>query len=240
MSMLAGLFYEAPVTVRLADSFIPSFDSFEYPLGTDRLGRNVLALYAWGSLVTILLAIPARILTLGLSLLLSLLSWYGGRFAGGILQAFSSVFIAIPSLLGALVILQVADSGVLVIFLAIMISDWALVYETVQGKIREMKNSGYVTASTLMGAGRFWVFRRHILPAVFPVVYLLFVTGIPAVIMTLSIFSFLGVGMGAEFFGPGLGEQIAFSKDFVHQGLAPLLTPVLGILLMIYSFSNSK
>ena len=238
--MLAGLLYKAPVEVNLAASFIPSFDSLDYPLGTDRLGRNVFSLYAWGSLVTILLAIPARILTLALALLLSLVSWYGGRFAGTVLQAFSSVFIAIPSLLGALVILQVAGSGVIVIFLAIMISDWALVYETVQGKTREMKNSGYVTASILMGAGRLWVFRRHILPAVFPVVYLLFVTGIPAVIMTLSIFSFLGVGMGGGYFGPGLGEQIAFSKDFVHQGLAPLMAPVAGILLMIYSFSNSK
>ena len=128
----------------------------------------------------------------------------------------------------------------MVIFIAIMISDWALTYETLQGKIREVKNSGFVTASVFFGAGKTWIFRKHILPAIFPVVYLLFVTGIPAVIMTLSIFSFLGVGMGAEYFGPGLGEQIAFSKDFIHLSPSPLIIPALGVLLMIYSFSKSE
>lgn len=240
VSVISGLiFYKSPTRVNLEKSFYPAFQSFTMPLGSDRLGRNILSLYAYGAVATIILSIPARLLTILFSSIFSFIVFYFGKLGNGLLQPFSSVFISLPSLLIALLSIQLFGASVSVILISVILSDWALVYETLQNKIKEIESSGYVISSRCLGGGRTWIFKKHIIPGIYPVINLLFVTGIPSVIMTLSIFSFLGVDMGGSVFGPGLGEQIAFSKDYFSRSAASVIVPVIGILLMLYSFSKS-
>ena len=240
VSVLVGLLaFPSPLVISLPHSFLPAFRDLSAPLGTDRLGRNIYSLYSWGILATVVLAVPARLFTILVSSFFSLLVFYAGKISGFVMQSVSSVFISIPSLLSALVIIQIFGSGFFILFLAILVSDWAVAYETIQNKVRDIESSGYVVSAVCFGAGKFRIFRKHVLPGIFPVVYLLFVTGIPSVIMTLSIFSFLGVDMGTDVFGPGLGEQISFSKDYSEKSLSSVVTPVVGILVLIYSFGNN-
>jgi peptide/nickel transport system permease protein len=235
-SILPGLFlYSPPIDSELDSSLILPFTQFQHPLGTDKLGRDVYSLYTYGLLVTILVAIPARIFTILISLIVSLLSMYLPRYLKIWVDSISSVFLSIPSILVALISIYIFGTEFWVFLLAIALSDWAQSYESLQGKIRDIQESGYVLVSQCMGASKMYIFRKHILPELKNITYNLFLTGIPAVIMTIAIFSYLGIDFGADLFGPGLGEQISFSRDYAHVAITPMFVPILGIILLVLS-----
>lgn len=241
LSILLGLvFFESPVEVNLHNSSMPAFITWEHPLGCDQLGRDVFALYAYGSFITFLISIPARCLTLFISVCFSFLSYATNKYFAFLIDSFASVFISIPSFLVALIVLYSLGSELIVFYVAIVVADWAFAYESIQGKIREVKDSGYVIASELMGAKKFYLFKKHIVPEIISILFILFVTGIPGVIMTVAIFSYMGIDFGTEFLGPGLGEQIAFSKDYFLVSPLALFTPILGILFLVLSLGKKK
>ncbi|MCB1156746.1 MAG: ABC transporter permease subunit [Leptospiraceae bacterium] len=237
LSVFIGLvLYYPPTEVELETALKAPFQDPYHILGKDRLGRDIYALYSYGILSTFVTAIPARLLTLSLAALSSLLSFSLGKYFETVLQMFSSVLISLPSLLIALVVVNALNTGFFAMLLAIILSDWAMTYESVQSKIREILGSGQAIASRAMGAGKIHIFKNHILPETRSIFYVLFITGIPSVIMTIAIFSFLGIDFTADVFGPGLGEQISFSKDYFDKSPLSLIMPTIGIFLLVYSF----
>lgn len=234
LSVVWGMLYQQPpVYVDLDNTFLAPFQTLAHPLGTDRLGRDIYALYSYGIFSTVLTAIPARIITIVLSGFLSFLSYSLGSIVGHSIEMISSVFISLPSLLLALIVIGFLGDGIIILFLAIILSDWAVVFESIEGKLRELKSSGPVVASYCMGANKFHIYKKHILPSLSSILYILFITGIPSVIMTVAIFSFLGVDSNSSWIGPGLGEQISFSKDYFERSPFSLLIPTLGIFLLV-------
>ncbi|MEM7179355.1 MAG: ABC transporter permease subunit [Spirochaetota bacterium] len=241
LTVLPGLLlFPAPTRVDLHQTFLPTFASMEHPLGTDRLGRDIYALYCYGILGTIFTAIPARILTLAFSTVLSLFSYIALPSWQYILRTIASVFLSLPSLLVALVIVGSLGTSFWVVLVAIVVSDWALAYESIQTKVRDIQSAGYVIAASSMGAGKVHIFKNHIFSQLRSIQYVLFITGIPAVIMTIAIFSFLGIDFSGELWGPGLGEQISFAKDFYSKSPMSVLVPAIGIFLLVYSFGKGK
>lgn len=236
--LLGLVFYKPPLGVDLHSSF--AGPSWRFPFGTDRLGRDVFALFAYGSLATFLFAFPARILTLALSSLMGLFSYSSPILKKNVISPLSSVFVSLPSLLLALLVVQVFGGGPLPIFLAIVLGDWAQAYETIRAKLDEVSGSGYVLVASCFGASKGYIFRNHLLPQTFQILRILLGTGLPSVVMTLAIFGFLGISSGAETFGPGLGEQIAFSKDYAQSAPWALVFPTLGILGLVYSVGGKS
>lgn len=233
------LFYPTPTQINLDQSFCSPL-SFPHVLGCDRMGRDNFALLSYGIAATILISIPARLLTLFVALLFSLLTSYLPKPIQKVFQSLVFVFLSLPSLLIALIVIALMESSFVSFLFAIALSDWAHSYEPLQVKIREVLESGYVLISKSMGASRVYIFRKHIFPEINILFWTLFQTGIPAVIMTISIFSYFGMDFGTEIFGPGLGEQISFSKDFVHISSLPLILPILGIIGVVFSFEILK
>ncbi|PJZ51080.1 ABC transporter permease [Leptospira saintgironsiae] len=232
------LFKAAPTELNLKESFLPP--SFDFPFGKDRLGRDVFSMFAYGSLATFLFAFPARVLTLAVASLIGLVSYTSPFFKKNIFSPLSSVFVSLPSLLLALLVVQVFGAGPIPLFLAIVLGDWAQAYETVRAKIDEVSTSGYALAASCFGASKSYVFRAHLLPQAFQILRVLLFTGLPAVVMTLAIFGFLGISAGGEVFGPGLGEQIAFSKDYAQNAPWSLVFPTLGILGLVMTVGGKR
>ncbi|MBE8398072.1 ABC transporter permease, partial [Leptospira borgpetersenii serovar Hardjo-bovis] len=89
-------------------------------------------------------------------------------------------------------------------------------------------------------ASRVNIFQNHIFPSAFPVLKVLFTTGLPGVVMTLALFSYLGVSAGSDWFGPGLGEQISFARDYVYSAPFALAMPIVGIVGLVAALSVKK
>ncbi len=231
------LFSKPPKEVQLGLSNLPAFQKFSNPLGCDKLGRDILSLYTYGTLSAILFSIPARIFCLISVIFLNLLVFSLGRVAEVFMNGLSAVFISIPSFLLGLILVYSLGQSLFTFFIAIFFIDWATIYETYQAKVSEIKLSNYVLASKLMGATKFFIFKKHILFEIFSLSKVLLITGIPSVIMTIAIFNFLGIDFGSDIFGPSLGEQISFSKDFFDSSYLSLISPILGILILLLLLS---
>ena len=101
-SVLLGLVtMKAPVTIDLSNSNFPILQTWEHPLGCDRLGRDVYALYAYGSFTTFLISIPARLVTILFSVSISFIYYTSGKFLDFLIDSFASVFLSLPSFFGA-------------------------------------------------------------------------------------------------------------------------------------------
>ncbi|WP_036095239.1 ABC transporter permease [Leptospira weilii] len=236
---MGGILWKSPPTdVFLEDSFCSV--TVDHPFGCDRLGRDVYSLFSYGTVSTLLFSLPARIFTLAFSSLICLFQ-YSVPFTGKwFFNPISSVFVSVPSLLIALLTIHALGQGPSVLVVAILLGDWAFSYETLQSKIRETDGSGFVLASSFFGASRSNVFRNHIFPAALPVLKVLFTTGLPGVVMTLALFSYLGVSAGSDWFGPGLGEQISFARDYVYSAPLALAMPILGIVGLVAALNVEK
>ncbi|MCG6194552.1 ABC transporter permease subunit [Leptospira sp. FAT2] len=238
-SAIVGVLWKNPPTeVFLEDSFCSV--TWNHPFGCDRLGRDVYGLFAYGTVATLLFSLPSRVLTLAFTSLVCLFQ-YSLPFTGRLFfTPISSVFVSVPSLLIALLTVHALGNGPSVLVVAILLGDWAFSYETLQSKIRETDGSGFVLASTYFGASRANVFRNHIFPASLPVLKVLFTTGLPGVVMTLALFSYLGVSAGSDWFGPGLGEQISFARDYAYSAPLALVMPILGIVGLVTALNVEK
>ncbi|TGN14360.1 ABC transporter permease [Leptospira ilyithenensis] len=239
--VIAGvIFHSPPNYVQLTDVNLSPFQTWGHIFGCDRLGRDNFALFSYGALATVILCVPAKALTLIFASLFSFLSYVGeGRFSI-LIESLFSVFLSLPSLLVALIIIGVFPETKLTIILAIVLSDWAMNYESLQAKIREVKGSGYVSAALAMGGKSNQIFLLHFLPALRILIEYLFLTGIPSVIMTTALFSYLGLDTSFFDWGPGLGEQISFSKDYFEKTPVSVIFPILGIIGLVYSFGRSE
>ncbi|MCW7496887.1 ABC transporter permease subunit [Leptospira levettii] len=226
-----------PSYVDLTNNNLPIFsDGFLF--GTDRLGRNNLALFCYGSMSTILIVVPARLLTILFSFLVSTLTLVFPKRSDFFLSGFVSVSLAIPSLLSALIVISILPNNPVSIMIAILVSDWAVVYESLTAKIREIQTSPYIAASLCFGAKPFHLIILHYLPALRSMFQFLFLSGLPTVVMTTSLFSYLGIQTSVGDTGPGLGEQISFSKDYFDKSPFSVLLPIIAILTLVYSLGS--
>ncbi|OQM26756.1 ABC transporter permease subunit [Leptospira interrogans] len=238
LTLIGVLWKNPPTEVFLEDSFCSV--TWSHPFGCDRLGRDVYSLFSYGTISTLIFSLPSRLFTLAFSSLICLFQ-YSFPFTGRwIFTPISSVFVSVPSLLIALLTVHALGQESYVLIVAILLGDWALSYETLQSKIRETDGSGFVLASSFFGASRVNIFQNHIFPSAFPVLKVLFTTGLPGVVMTLALFSYLGVSAGSDWFGPGLGEQISFARDYVYSAPFALAMPIVGIVGLVAALSVKK
>jgi peptide/nickel transport system permease protein len=237
--LLLGIFLNSPPKeINLDLSNAKPFQTWEHPLGCDKLGRDIYSLLSYGSLSVFLFSIPARILTLLISTFIVFITYSTNKWFQLFIDSFASVFLSLPSFLVALILLYSIGQSSITFFISILITDWAMVYESLNAKLVELKLSPPVLASRSMGASHFFIFKFHLLPEMLSLLRVLFITGIPSVIMTLSIFSFLGMDFGSDYLGAGLGEQISFSKDYVSSSPLSVFAPILGILFLLLILSK--
>lgn len=240
LSILVGIFiWEPPTNVNLQINNLPLFSENSF-FGTDRLGRSNISLFIYGIISTLILVIPARILTIFISLCLAFLVQFLPKKSEILWSGISSVFLSVPSLLVALVCIALFPNFNFVVILAIVISDFALAFETISAKIRELQKSEYLISSKTMGANLYLLIRFHYLDALKDILKFLFISGLPPVVMTIALFSYLGIDVSVLNLGPGLGEQISFSKDYFDKTPAAVIFPIFGILLLIYALGTKQ
>jgi peptide/nickel transport system permease protein len=232
--LVPGFFLNPPVNSNLEfANFKPFLDSKHF-LGCDRLGRDLLSLFYFGLIGTLITSIPARFLSILFGLILSLLHFLKFKPLNKGIEVLSLVFLSLPSLVLAYLILFTLGKSILVLFLAEVLTSWPSIFESLSSKIRELENSNFVMMSYSFGIPKFKVFIRHIFPNLVRICNYLFITGLPGTIMGLAILNFLGIDIGSDYFGPGLGEQISFSKDTFEKSPLSLILPIVGIFSIVF------
>jgi len=207
--------------------------SSEFWLGTDNIGRDLLTRMIYGGRTTIFIATMATILSFTLG---SFLGFTAAVIGGWIDQAMSrtvDLFMSIPSLIFALVVLSVMPVTVPVLILVMWLLDSTRVYRLSRAVAVDINVMDFVEAAKLRGEGRSWVIFREILPnALSPLVAELGLRFIFAVLF-LSTLSFLGLGVQPP--ASDWGGMVKENKEGIVFGIGAALVPAAAISILAIS-----
>ncbi len=222
-----------PEEVNIINKF--SEPSAEYPLGTDQLGRCELSRLLFGARYSIGMSLPTILILSVIGLLLGSLSACAGKWVDRILIVLCDIFIALPALLIAAAIIGILGDGLQNIVVAIIVAMWAWFTRVVRSYAVVEMGRDYIIASRIAGCSMLQIVFRHLIPNIISQFLVYVSTAIASVIIMVSSFSFLGLGMpsGVAEWGVMLNE--ARSSLYSHPAL--LIYPGLCILITAAGFN---
>ncbi|GAA3508527.1 oligopeptide transport system permease protein [Streptosporangium album] len=203
--------------------------------GTDNLGCDVYARTVYGARNSIVVGLSTTIVTAVVGGLLGLFAGFKGGAVDTLFSRITEVFFAIPSILGALLILAVFRTGnVWTVMLALAVLTWPMTFRIMRAAVITAKGQDYVLAARALGASAPRIMFRHILPnALAPVI----------VVATINLGTFIAAEAGLSFLGVGLrspdiswGLMIADARERFLEAPGPLLFPALFLSLTVLAF----
>ncbi|MEL6523770.1 MAG: ABC transporter permease [Pseudomonadota bacterium] len=220
-----------PATLNLMNAYskpsVPNeFTGESFFLGTDDQGRDVFSTILYGMRVSLFVGITAVLLGMLLGVTAGLLSGYFGGWTDAVIMRIADVQLTFPSILVAMLITGIAKGftpveyreqmAIIVLILAIGLSDWVQFARVVRGATMVEKGKDYVQAARLIGRSSPAIMLRHILPNVMGPVLVIATISLALAIIAEATLSFLGVGAPPT--QPSLGTLIRIGQSFLYSG----------------------
>jgi len=194
VAAVAPVFYPTSPWRIVSRPFIAPFVVANVPLGTDALGRDILAGLAHGSRVSLLIGVASTLAALLVGVPIGAVAGYFDGWIGSSLMRVTEFFQVIPAFVLAIVVVSILQPSVVSIVLAIAIVSWPPVARTVRGEVLGLKSREYVQAAIVAGQPVHAVILFEVLPnVVSPVIVLASLMTATAILLESSL-SFLGLG----------------------------------------------
>jgi peptide/nickel transport system permease protein len=174
--------------------FLPPFQDSKFPLGTDTLGRDVLAGLIHGARISLLVGLVSTAIALLIGIPLGAYAGYYGGWVDEVLMRFTEIFQTVPSFALAVVLVAIFEPTVYSITGAIAIVSWPPVARLVRGEFLSLRSQEYVLAAKLNGQTNRNIILKEILPnSLSPIIVLASLMVASAILLESSL-SFLGLG----------------------------------------------
>jgi peptide/nickel transport system permease protein len=206
----------------------------DHLLGTDSLGRDMLARSATGLRATLIIAIVANVTSVLLGTVVGLLAGFFGSFVEQSLMRIVDVFLSIPIVLSGLALASIVGRGMWGIVAVVTALYWAWTARLVYGEVLRLRGRGFVEAATVHGVARFTVLRRHVLPHTSTVLINIAALNGAAVVVIGAGLSYLGAGIQAP--QPELGNLLQSGSAAIDYAPHLLLVPLALTVATVLSF----
>ena len=234
MSLVALFALAGPVVVgidpavqTLSDSLAPP--GARYRLGADLLGRDVLARLAHAAQLSLGLALLSAVTAAVPGVLLGVLaSWRGGRVERSLVML-SDAVLSVPGLLLVLLFAALAPGRHWALYVGLSLSLWVEYFRVSRAASRPVLAGDAVQASRLLGFGPAYLLRRHLLPALAPVLGTLLAFSAAQAVLALAALGFVGVGLQP----PTAELGLMMIESLPHYEEAPWLIAAPVALLML-------
>ncbi len=204
-------------------------------LGTDELGRDVFSRIIYGTRISLTVGVLPTFISMLIGTVLGLCAgYYGGKVDFAIMRI-ADIMLAFPSLLLAMVVMYTMGEGLINIFIALSLINWASTARVVRAETLSIKEKDYVLAAKTMGIKNFMIMFRHILPNCLPSLIVLFTLNIPSAILAEASLSFLGVG--ADPAGISWGLMVVKAKKYLFTQPWLVLAPSGAIMIIVLLFN---
>ena len=206
-----------------------------HPLGTDALGRDMLARTLYATRLSLLLSLAIATLGFAGGIVLGALPSLGGPRARRAAGAAINLLVAFPALLLALLVITMAGVGTQGAVLALAAAGTPQVARLTQTLAANVVGSDYVTAARATGISRWRLLTRHVLPNIAPPLALQYASAIGTALLSLSALSFLGVGVQDPQYD--WGSLLAVALDRVYVTPVAVVGPAVAIVLVSLAFN---
>jgi peptide/nickel transport system permease protein len=227
--------YETSLRTRFRPPVWAEGGSWDYPLGTDHLGRDVLTRVIYGARVSL----SAGLLTVVLAGLVGaaiglLAGFYGGRTDTVLMRAADST-LAFPIILFALILAVTMGPSFLNVITAIAIVLWARYARVIRGEVLSLKERDFVAQARITGCSAWRIMVVHLFPNTLNTLIVLLTLQIGYVILVEASLSFLGAGIPPPM--PAWGSMVAEGRDYITRAWWVSFFPGAAIMLIVLSLN---
>lgn len=218
-----------PAAVDAVDRLAGS--TWEHPLGTDELGRDMLSRLLYGARWSLGIAGLATLVVMAVGVAIGVVAGFYGGVVDTVIMRVVDVLLALPNLVLYLAIVGTLGPGVENVFLALVAISWASYARVVRGLVLSVRERAFVRASLSLGAGDGRLMVRHVIPNVVSPVIVLASLQAGGMILALAALGFFG--LGAQPPTPEWGTMINQSRLFLQSAPTLMIYPGLAISLAV-------
>ncbi|PCF52534.1 staphylopine uptake ABC transporter permease subunit CntC [Staphylococcus delphini] len=218
-----------PNAVNIDDKFAGM--SFAHWLGTDHLGRDILTRLIFAIRPSFLLILFALACSVLIGTLLGFISGYFGRWVDALVMRICDVMLSFPTYVMTLALIGVLGIGLKSIIVALIITRWAWFCRIIRTSVMQYRNSDDVKFARTIGLSHARIIMTHILPRTLADIAIISTSSMVSMILQISGFSFLGLGVKAPTAEWGMMMNEARKVMFSHPEL--MFAPGIAIIVIV-------
>jgi peptide/nickel transport system permease protein len=206
---------------------VPPFVNADHPLGTDPVGRDVLARLVYGTRVSLTVGFVSVAAALVIGGLIGLLAGVRGGWVDTVLMRLADVQLSFPSFLLAISLMAVLGAGLINVVIALAVNGWVRYARVIRSSALPLREVDYVAAARVAGCGLPRLLLRHYLPNTITPAMVLATLSLGANIISESSLSFLGLGVDPQ--TPSWGSMLADGRAYLATAWWVAALPGLAI-----------
>jgi peptide/nickel transport system permease protein len=200
-------------------------------LGTDNLGRDILARLLYGGRVSLALAVAAVAIAGVVGVVVGLAASWGGGTADAVIMRVADVQLAFPVIMLAIAIVAVVGTNPITLVGVLALSGWVLYARTIRAHVLTIRGLDYIDAAAMLGASDMRIILRHVLPNTVAPILVIGSSQFATMVLLESGLSFLGMGIQAPL--PSWGSMLAEGRDYLSNAWWLATAPGLMIALVV-------
>ena len=217
----------------LADRLFPP--SLDYWFGTDNLGRDIYSRVIHGSRLTLMIAFVVALISGPIGLVVGVLSGYLGGMVDEVLMRLSDIFLAFPKLILAIAFAAALEPGLTNAIVAISIANWPSYARLVRAETLAVRNSDYIDAVRILGAGHLRIMIYHLTPMCLSTLIVRVSLDMGTIILIAAGLGFLG--LGAQPPAPEWGLMVSDGRNYLVDQWWVSTIPGIAILVVVLGFN---
>lgn len=241
IALLAFGSFLGPCLLPFDDTHIDVLHRFAPPLsgahllGTDELGRDILARLMMGGRISLAIGLAAMAMAIAIGTGIGMIAGYYGGLVGALLMRFVDAVLCFPTIFLLLALAALVEPGLLSMTLLIAATAWMNVARIVEAQIRSLRDQDYAVAARAMGSSGARVMFRELLPnAIAPIVVAATLNVAKAILLE-SYVSFLGYGIQPPI--ASWGNMLNNAQIYLSSAPWLAIMPGLAITLAVTSFN---
>ncbi|CAI8814348.1 Di/tripeptide transport system permease protein DppC [Pseudomonas sp. IT-P12] len=234
LALIAPLLFPGDPLAMEADALLWPGQDWHYPLGTDALGRDVLAGIVHGGRVSLQVGMLASLFGVSLGLSIGALAGYFGGRVDYALQRLIEIFQTMPSFVLLVALVAIAQPSVPTLIFAIGIISWPTVARLVRAEVRSIREREYILAARSVGYSQLRIIVLEVLPNILPTLIVTTSIMVASAVLMESALSFMGLGDPNQV---SWGSMIGSGREQIRSAWYLTAIPGLAIFLTVLAFN---